>query len=408
VSFIFLAISIPIFSNNSDYWRSCGIVETKKPEDRRWQQEGQCVVVNQKLLLTAAHVCFYEPILSDSAKPLNSSSSSSKKQHQKRRSVASLSSSSLSPPKYVPYPQIRVVFQDPQRRKEKPSAYDCRVLRFSDSMDVAILHIINDNPVPSLLPFQIFTGPLTVRTTVIMFGLYDNSPCESEGKVDLIKTLSRKSNHEEFRLANATYTKRKGLSGAAILHYDGVWTLAGIHRGADFVRFDENTPQLLNSEQVTKKTKIEASKSAPHSPVDSTSSSSSSSSSSSHSRPYYSPISTRSTTRQTSSNKDSYNPSDSSTPDLKEEESGHANVHSHTNDSWSSFAVVESVLQCNGWSIKDCIELINSSGSMKPESIPDSPPSSKEGDSGRVELQEIGHSPAQLFDIDEAEEEVDG
>jgi hypothetical protein len=44
---------------------------------------------------------------------------------------------------------------------------------------------------------------------------------------------------------------------------------------------------------------------------------------------------------------------------------------------------------------------------MKPESIPDSPPSSKEGDSGRVELQEIDYSPVHLFDIDEAEEEVD-
>ena len=159
------------------FWRQVGRLETKISADEKWSDDGQCAVISPTLIATAAHVCFYdrnEDSRTEERRRIERLAASSPHFHP-HVNLSILETQGDSPPittdsvvssdmrkyakqhslqkfayDYVPFPFIQACFCDiPPAGGGPPTAYavECKLLRHSGFMDVAILQL--------LLPFSL-------------------------------------------------------------------------------------------------------------------------------------------------------------------------------------------------------------------------------------------------------------
>jgi len=390
-----------------DYWRQCGRVETKKKKDDHdeyWSSDGQCVVVHSQLLLTAAHVCFYDIALSTEE---DQNASRKIPRTPIRTAAAGIRAGSAATgamehagtvdsrhsPKYAPFEGIRAVFVEPQVRDgrivgRKEHIVECELMRYSDSMDAAILRVIKSGI--TLVPFSrlMRDTAVTPRIKVALIAFKNDmarSPHEIPGEVLYVEERTKKhGSGGEFLVGETDYQVQGGFSGGAVLHLsaDGIWELVGIHTGTDFKRFDEAAAKAHQGKRA--RTGSSARRKTSVSGVELGASSSAAAIKSlsamrtdpgESGNPSYSSSFSRSSSlasrSKTSDGSISYDPSDEEdVPEVSLEESGHALIHTQTNTARATFVVAERILQREHWSIDYVLALPSSAAGASDSSPP--------------------------------------
>jgi len=351
-----VAAAPPPFTRSRDYWRRCGRIETKLQASDEWSSDGQCVVVHPQLLLTAAHVLFYETGDDNSLPPAKAARADAAA--ATASSAAAASSASESTPatsaradprhssQYAPFPYIRAVFVEPkivQGRVVGRTQYffECEAppIRYSDSMDAALLRIKVPHPTVSLLPFGRLTPAQEVlpRCSVELVTFKNPlafTPHEIPGNVLYVEERTKKhGSGGQFTIGETDYLVQGGFSGGAVVRLaaDGVWELVGVHTGTDFTRYGD---AAVRAEQGRKRKGV--------APVRS-----SASTTSRRHRSSRSASSSRATDGTVS-----YDPSDEDGPtEVPAEESGDALQHAQTHSARATFFVAECVLAREHWRI---------------------------------------------------------
>jgi len=353
-----VAAAPPPFTRSRDYWRRCGRIETKLQASDEWSSDGQCVVVHPQLLLTAAHVLFYETGDDNSLPPAKAARADAAA--ATASSAAAASSASESTPatsarvdsrhssQYAPFLYIRAVFVEPkivQGRVVGRTQYffECEAppIRYSDSMDAALLRIKapRHNPTVSLLPFDRLTPAAEVdpscEVKLVTFDhALSSTPLECPGSV--LQAEERTKKHGSggfFTVCKANYLVQGGFSGGAVVRLaaDGVWELVGVHTGTDFTRYGD---AAVRAEQGRKRKGVAPARS-------------SASTTSRRRRSSRSASSSRATDGTVS-----YDPSDEDGPtEVPAEESGDALQHAQTHSARATFFVAECVLAREHWRI---------------------------------------------------------
>jgi len=404
---LFNADGVSFTRSVPNYWRQCGRVETKKKKDDHdecWSSDGQCVVVHPQLLLTAAHVCFY-----DSASPAEDDENISRKAPRTTIRTATVGTRAGSAAagameqagrvdhrhsaKYAPFEGIRAVFVEPQLRDgriigKKEHIVECELMRYSDSMDAAILRVVKSsiNLVPSSRLMR--DTAVTPRIKVALIAFKNDmapSPHEIPGEVLYVEERTKKhGSGGEFLVGETDYQVQGGFSGGAVLHRagDGVWELVGIHTGTDFKRFDEAAAKVHQGKRARTGSSARSKTSASGVELGASSSAAAIKSFSAMSMnpgelgntSYSSSFSCSSSLASRSRTSDgsiSYDPSDEEdVPEVSWEESGHALIHTQTNTARATFVVAERILQREHWSIDYVLALPSSAAGASDSSPP--------------------------------------
>jgi hypothetical protein len=388
----------PSYFSSPQSWCRIGRLETKESADAAWSADGQCVVIDDSLIITAAHVCFYDQnenkrkiqkdrIIQEIINQRNVSSSSSSSSSSSTttstsskfpffdsdiaiRQYASSQSLSKIPPSYVQFPFLQAVFHEPVYSKESQShisvpidskkwCFDCELIRASGSMDVAVLRIVssansgNNNqqssssstPCPRPYPFKKFFSSSSLCTgldvTLIVYQKEFDSPLESEGKIEHLKMKEKKTGSQgHFLIALANYTKQSGYSGGAVVSWDKTikdWMLVGIHTGTEYKEYAEEEELNITQSDHNLEAEIENTNTQNKPSLISPSD----------------PPNTRSRSRSAISDQtDSYDPSTDITPELSQTSIGPATTHAQTNSSLATFVGIHSILTRDHWNVR--------------------------------------------------------
>jgi hypothetical protein len=220
--------------------RSCGRILTSQDAGKDWTLSGQCVVIHQRLLATAAHVCFY-----------------------------------YKDGKCLRY-YLQALFVSDDGTK-----YSCDVhaVRWSGTMDVAILYIPDSADLQSfvttlpifphvssdhvLYPIHFVHYPPSADFRAIQ-AVNPNSPILWPRTPNIQPYSITHTPMESEYYCNSLYVSNAGDSGAGVLYYDQsqrLFQLLGIHLGSEH-RTSEETLVLTNiaadsAEPRVKKPKID-------------------------------------------------------------------------------------------------------------------------------------------------------
>jgi hypothetical protein len=380
-------LQLPVaFTRTPDYWRRCGRIETKKegmqikwvdgkrvttniPEE--WKSDGQCVVVHALLLLTAAHVLFYEADAEEddaqhapSAKTTRSTAASS----AKKPAAASAASAAGAIPagarsdarhsaKWVPFPHIRAVFVEPIVEDGRvvgrtQHIFQCEAppLRYSDSMDAAVLRIQPaQTGQPTLVPFRV--APLcavTAESSVSLVAFKHSQarmPHIIPGTVLYLEERAKKhGSGGHFTIGETNYLVQAGFSGGGVVRQaaDGVWELVGMHTGTDYLGYGDEAVRTEQGRNKRKSTATVRPSQAASSRI--------------------APATPRRLSHSSSTATDgtvSYEPSDEEgpAPVVPIDQTTDALIHAQTNSARATFFVAASVLVREHWSISYMLTL---------------------------------------------------
>lgn len=355
---------ISFIKSRKDAWCSIGRLETKESEESTWSDDGQCIVIDDSLIMTAAHVCFYDKNQSarEATKkstiqklkleelPLKLSNDLDLDAEASIRALASKHAHQEFPADYVPFSSFRAVFHEPisspnidtSLSASKQWDFICELIRYSDSMDVAVLRVVSPSssasiklrPFETILSYSSLDVCLSVCLVAYRPGL--PSPIQSQGNVEGINWEKKKTGSQgQFQIGLANYNKQDGYSGSAVLHWDASkndFVLVGIHTGTEFKEYEE----AMVDDTIANETSTYSSRSRSRSLSNST----------------------------LSDHSDSYIPSADNTPDFSHLKTGLANRHAQTNSSWATFVGIDSILQREHWKLEHLRTLRQRSGSI--------------------------------------------
>ena len=336
----------------------CGRIETKKHDSQQiqadgssklvkeeWSSDGQCVVVHSQLLITAAHVCFYQLDANDVQPTKSARGASSSTAPSPASAAAAPRSDSRHSNEYASFPFIRAVFVEPQMNGGRvvgrvQHIFECELLRYSDSMDAAILRIkqplsnVPLRPFPRLMRAEDVIPSRTVALIAFKSPLAF-TPHEIPGVVLYVEERTKKhGSGGDFTIGETDYLVQGGFSGGAVVHLaaDGVWELVGVHTGTDFTRYGDAAIRAEQGKRRRGGRPVTAAAAA---------SASASSRRTSHSA-----------SSKTSDGTVSYDPSDEDGPfEVPNEETGDALMHAQTHSARATFFVAECVLSREHWAI---------------------------------------------------------
>lgn len=353
---------VSFIKSRKDAWCSIGRLETKESEESTWSDDGQCIVIDDSLIMTAAHVCFYDK--NQSAREATKKSMIQQLKLKELslklpndldldaevsiRTLASKHAHQEFPADYVPFSSFRAVFHEPISSPtiDKPLSdrkqwdFICELIRYSDSMDVAVLRVVSPSsstsiklrPFETILSYSSLDVCLPVCLVAYRPGL--PRPIQSQGNVEGVNWEKKKTGSQgQFQIGLADYNKQDGYSGSAVLHWDASkndFVLVGIHTGTEFKEYEEATVD----DTVANETSASSSRS-------------------------------RSLSASTfSDHSDSYIPSADNTPDFSHWKTGLANRHAQTNSSWATFVGIDSILQREHWKLEYLRTFRQRSGSI--------------------------------------------
>lgn len=274
----------------------------------------------------------------------------------------------------VPFAFIRVVFVEPIMQNGRvigrtQHIMECHSppLRYSDSMDAAVLRIKAPLPGVRLVPLRLSpASEVQPRCSVALITFKSPlayTPHEIPGNVLYVEERTKKhGSGGHFTIGETDYLVQGGFSGGAVVRLaaDGVWELVGVHTGTDFTRYGD-TP--VRAEQSRKRKGVASS----HPSNAAAAAASSGSASATPRRSSHSASSSRATDGTVSCD-----PSDTEEPvEVPAEESGDALQHAQTHSARATFFVAECVLTREHWRIPYMLTLpAPPAGALPPDSSP--------------------------------------
>lgn len=230
---VFVACSpIPRIDARNRLNRSCGRLLTMKDDENHWKISAQCVLIDPHLLVTAAHACFYHL-----TKPKPKSTRGTKKIQEEQKEQKEQ--------RPIPYHLSALFILDDGKQLQ----LDVYPVRWSGSMDIAILYIPEPSPELQILPLASSTSPdpsptIYLATYRQYFDSTDITKKRPLSRLPLIDkghimfTVDENTDIMSFPLYNCSYSSNSGDSGAAVLHldeYQRIFRLIGINLGQEYL-----------------------------------------------------------------------------------------------------------------------------------------------------------------------------